>query len=311
MANTTLQIRQTDLVNDCFRLNQRFDMAEGRITKLEAGSSTAAVAAAAGSYSGTYASMQSDYAPANFLGSIFVVTDRNGIIYQSQYVSKIPTWIYVSGTFKRTQSQLSALAAKLGTADTGLLVFVTDTSFLHTLQWSGSGWGWAPGELGSGQMQLFEVAPGNGWHLYNGAVGVSYLKSDGSLGTITLPNLATPSFLQAGTSNATNAAVAPTVSGTPTVANAATGVTASGPGNTGSGGGGNTSGPSTLLNSITQTGAGAAGGSAHTHTVSAHIHTVADPTISDPTHTHTLSGSITLNADGKPAGLQRAAYFRT
>jgi hypothetical protein len=69
-------------------------------------------------------------------------------------------------------------------------------------------WGWAPGEEGSGKGPvLFEVdpSPATGWHLYDGTANVPYLKSDGTTGLVTLPDLVSASgkaaYMKAGSPN--------------------------------------------------------------------------------------------------------------
>lgn len=110
-----------------------------------------------------------------------------------------------------TQANLAKLTASLGNADMGLLVDVTD--FGHILRWTGSAWTWGPGEGGSGFFVGFAVAPtGSGWHVCDGSV-VSYLKADGTTGTVTLPNTAGSAAYQrnaAAYAAAITAAVAPT-----------------------------------------------------------------------------------------------------
>ena len=111
------------------------------------------------------------------------------------------------------QADLASLAAFLGTFDAvippqfnpangtvtlgtaPILAYVTD--YNHTLQWTGAGWQWGPGDGGSGMFAPFAVAPtGNGWHACNGA-SVNYLKADGTLGSVTLPNTAsTPAYIK-------------------------------------------------------------------------------------------------------------------
>ena len=104
----------------------------------------------------------------------------------------------------------------LNANDSSFLYYVTD--YAHLLQWGGNGWNWGPGDPGSGMMVLFEVDPtGNGWHLYDGN-NVSYLRGNGTLGNITLPDLisgnSNAAYLKAGTPNSgPNAAVAPVFSG--------------------------------------------------------------------------------------------------
>jgi hypothetical protein len=184
-----------------------------------------------------------------------------------------------------TQSQLSALGPTLSI---GQLVNVTD--YGHVLQWSGSAYGWGPGEPGSGMMQLFEVDPtGVGWHLYDGST-VNYLKADGTTGSVTLPDLvsagANAAYPKAGSPDGgPNAAVAPTLTNG-TIASAATGVTAS----TGSA----SATVNVLASSVTSVATGA-----HNHSVS----------ITDPTHTHTISGG-SVGTNGEPRNLVRRPWFR-
>lgn len=167
---------------------------------------------------GTNAARIATYPAVAFpLGTIFYETDRVAW-YQVQTVSAVNTWVYVGGNgYQRTQSQLAALTALLTTNDALFVAYVTD--YGHQLQWSGTAWGWAPGDAGSGAMQLFEVDPtGVGWHLYDGSA-VSYLKSDGTLGSTTLPDLtsiaANAAFTVAGSPNGgPNAAVKTTLTTT-------------------------------------------------------------------------------------------------
>lgn len=167
------------------------------------------------------------------------------------------------------------------------LVSVTD--FNHVLQWTGTGWQWGPGEPGSGMLVLFEVDPtGVGWHLYDGTANVPYLKSDGTLGTVTLPDLTSvvgnAAFLDAGSPNGgPNAAVAPGLSGS--TAAAATGLTV-----------GNDNG---LGTTFTQ-------GSGLAVTVASHPH---NHPVTDPTHSHAF-GTLAADATGKPRNLVRRPWFR-
>ena len=61
-------------------------------------------------------------------------------------------------------------------------------------------------------MGLFEVDPGTGWHLYDGANNVAYLKSDGTTATVNLPDLTSAgnkaAFPKAGSPNAAPAVYA-------------------------------------------------------------------------------------------------------
>lgn len=160
-------------------------------------------------------------------------------------------------------------------------------------------WGWAPGDEGSGKLQLFEVdpAPVTGWHFYDGTANVPYLKSDGTTALITLQDMTSAAnkaaYAKMGSPNSAgvNAAVAPTVGG----GGATTGASATGdtiPANTGNDGGAGV---------VVQAGAGV--------TVAAHTHTHAEGPVTTPTHTHSLAG-ITVAADGEPPNLQRRPWFR-
>lgn len=116
-----------------------------------------------------------------------------------------------------TQADLATLAATLGQANTGMLVWVSD--YAHMLEWSGTGWQRGPGDLDhSDTFADFGAAPTDtGWLPCDGST-VSYLKYDGTLGTRILPNLvATPAFPLDGASYAPSitAPVVPTFAGTP------------------------------------------------------------------------------------------------
>lgn len=140
---------------------------------------------------------------------LFVETDRL-LIYRNTGAA----WVYVAGTYTDTLANIPTL----GTNDAGLLFGVSD--YAHLLKWSGTAWGWGPGDHGSGMMTVFEIDPGTGWHLYDGTAGVAYLKADGTTGTVTLPDLTSSGALAAfmdagGTNSGPTAATAPTFTGTP------------------------------------------------------------------------------------------------
>ena len=138
-----------------------------------------------------------------------------------QYSKTASSWSYIAGTVARTQANLAALAAMLGGADTGLLADVTD--FAHILKWSGSAWAYADPSDPAGRIEAFLVdpSPTTGWHLCDGTANVPYLKTDGTTGTQTLPDLVSvasnAAYMKLGSpaSAAPNAAVAPTFTGTP------------------------------------------------------------------------------------------------
>ena len=87
------------------------------------------------------------------------------------------------------------LPTNLTVANAGQLVLVSN--YNHVLEWTGTGWTWGPGEDGSGYIEPFLMAPTNptGWHACDGS-SVSYLKSNGTLGTVTLPNYGSPAYLK-------------------------------------------------------------------------------------------------------------------
>lgn len=132
----------------------------------------------------THAARLASY-PANSypVGTLFWETDRT-VYYLNIGALGSQNWVYTTGEFSCAQA---ALPGDLGTHDGGFLANVFD--YGHLLIWSGAAWTWGPGDAGSGMLQLFEVDPtGAGWHLYDGST-VNYLKADGTLGSITLPNI--------------------------------------------------------------------------------------------------------------------------
>jgi hypothetical protein len=132
----------------------------------------------------THANRVANY-PANSypVGTLFWETDRT-VYYLNTGAIGSQVWTYTAGECSVTQA---TLPADLTTTDGGFLANVFD--YGHLLIWSGVAWTWGPGDAGSGMLQMFEVDPtAAGWHLYNGGT-INYLKADGTLGSITLPNL--------------------------------------------------------------------------------------------------------------------------
>jgi hypothetical protein len=101
-------------------------------------------------------------------------------------------WTYFSGQMSCLQANLPG---DLGVNDAGFLAFVAD--YNHVLQWTGTVWTWGPGELGSGMVVPFEVAPSpaTGWASCNGSL-VNYLESTGVLSSVILPSTAGSYFRQ-------------------------------------------------------------------------------------------------------------------
>lgn len=231
--------------------------------------------------------------------TIFIETDT-GVTYR---LLENGHWAYVSGHYNVAQA---AIPAGLTADDDGVQCWVND--YRHMLQWyaAGPNWVWADGEeetAGTGP-HFREVDPvGPGWHLYDGTAGVHYLKSDGTLGTITLRDFTTPRAIFGALANAAVAAATnPTVGGGAMTDPALTGIT--NPANTGSAG---SSTGTPVGTQIVQSGTGVTvANSTHTHTVAGHIHSIGAPT--DPEHQHTLTG-LTITG-GVPPSVNCKAWFR-
>lgn len=260
----------------------------------------------------TYANWTlTNYNPANYPpGTIFIITDWN-VAYRIQVVSGSNAWVYWTGFRSSTQSGISAITGfnggALGTDDSGLLLDVTD--YAHMLQWSGSAWGWGPGEGGSGYLQDFAVAPtGSGWHACDGSSGVEYLKSDGTTGTLTLPNTAsTAAYRKNGATYASSitSAAAPAISGHTEQAEAnISGSTAAGAANIGN----DTDAGITFL----ATGVGSTAAiNPHIHVDSGHTH--GSGSIADSGHQHNLTSAdapISLSGGDPVAHYTAITYFR-
>lgn len=144
-------------------------------------------------------------------GTLFYETDSTLF-----YIVEGSNWVYSSGTYQQTQAELAALIAALGTNDSEMLIEVTD--YGHVLRWTGTALDWGPNDLGSAYFQDFGAAPTKtGWHACDGTT-VNYLKADGTLGSLLLPNsIATASYRKLGSiySAAITAAVNPTLAMNP------------------------------------------------------------------------------------------------
>lgn len=114
-------------------------------------------------------------------------------------------------------------------------------------------------------LAFFIAAPGAGWHLADGTAGVSYLKSDGTLGTLTMPTQ--PFYARA--DNAYDGPT-PTAAVNPGVVNPAT-----------TGSGAAVIGANNTTFGVTA-GVALVAANGHIHTDSGHTHTVANPTVSLP-----------------------------
>lgn len=225
-----------------------------------------------------------NYPPEANLGLFYFQTDT-GLTYVSRLIivgaALVPTWVYFSGQLRNTQA---TLPVGLTINDVGMLVFVTD--FNHTLRWASTlTWQWAPGENGSGFIDAFLVDPSpvTGWALCDGSAGVSYLRSNGTLGTVTLPNLTgTPAYVKLGSTASAAINVSTKPSFDPTKLTAATHVTGVTP---------------NLTTAAVASGAGTT--------------VVTGVTLTDPGHTHSITQTSTpVNADGEPANVALRPFFR-
>lgn len=136
------------------------------------------------------------------------------------YVSTGVHWQWVAGRWRRVQSTIAALVATLGTDDAGLQIDVTD--YAHVLRWSGVALAWDNPDDYSGYIAGFLVDPLLvGWQLCDGTAAVPYLKMDGTIGTVNLPDLtssgAAAAYLKFGSpaSAVKNLPVQPVFSGYP------------------------------------------------------------------------------------------------
>ena len=228
----------------------------------------------------TAGSVKNYSASANF--GLFYFQIDTGVTYVSRLVTiagvQVPAWVYFAGQMAKTQATLPTS----GVNDKGLSVYVTD--YNHTLVWSGTAWGWAPGENGSGFIEAFFVdpLPGVGWALCDGSA-VQYLKADGTLGTVTLPNFtASGSYVKLGATAAATILPATKPSFDPTKLTAAFRVTSITP---------------VLTTAAVASGAGTT--------------VVTNVTLTNPGHTHTITQTTTpVNADGEPSTVALRPFFR-
>jgi len=219
-------------------------------------------------------------------------------------------WVFVSGLFFRTQAQIATLAATLTVNDFSAQVFVS--VYDHQLAWSGSGWVWGTQETGAHPIEGMLVDPVSGYALCDGST-TTYLNSDGTTTSVTLPNLtgsaAGAAYLKLGSPDSgPNPAVAPgaSVSGG-SVASNTTGVSnQTALTNVGVN-------AHSYLNQNVQSGSGTT--IVEFFNDAATSHTVSDPghshLVTDPGHTHTLSSvSVTVDATGEPRNLVLRPWFR-
>ncbi len=255
------------------------------------------------------------------IGAAFWETDRK-LLYLNLGTFGASAWKYSLGTFTTTQATIAGLA--LGVNDANLLLWISD--YAHMLQWSGTVWGWGPGDdLRAGEGPIareVDPSPTVGWHLYDGTAGVTYLKSDGTTGTVTLANLSgggpTPSYLKFDAANSgPNAPIAPSFAGgaislsTETATHSHTtntsNTTTESVGHTHSWAVTTFAQPYLTGTAVTVPVQPTGGESAN------HTHPIPALTMSteDATHTHTVTGGGgTIGTNGEPESIVRRAWFR-
>lgn len=168
---------------------------------------------------------------------------------------------------------LASIPTGLNQGDAGRTYYATD--FQHKYRWTGAAWAYDDGELGSGFIEWFMVAPRAGaWQLCNGAAGVNESRADGTAGLVAIPGLAAGTVPDLITANvyirgaaAANGAVT-----------AATGPTFAG---------GSTTGAANLAPSSSAGGSG--GGAFITGFTNPHAHSIpAFATVGEPAHIDAL-----------------------
>lgn len=216
-------------------------------------------------------------------------------------------WLWVGGSFSRTQTQLSALTATLGVNDTGFIVPVTD--YHHTLVWNGTALAFAEGD-GSGHVVMGKpdgTAPNGGlWGLCDGTA-YTVLKGDGTTSSVTTQNLTGNVFIKgAATTAAQRAADSPTWQAGAKTDQAVTGITVNN----------NTTGYSVTDNTTAvQSGAGTTVVQSTSTNDPGHNHGITEPN-AGAGHDHNLSNTNAVinppseTNHGLPLSIQCVFYMR-
>ncbi len=136
------------------------------------------------------------------IGALWVENSRLSIGAASSFPTwrwSGTVWAYVTGMLTRTQAQLAALLATLGSSDGGLLVYVFD--FPHWLLWNTVSFQFGPGDPGSGYIVaspgILPFANLPSWGLCDGST-YAVLHADGNTSNITTPNLSNEVFIKGG-----------------------------------------------------------------------------------------------------------------
>ncbi len=121
-------------------------------------------------------------------GMLFVVTDRENVVYQAQNVAGTPTWVYVGGMMRGTLGP-DTKPTNLTTADTHFLFFSTD--YFRAYRWTGSAWEDAPGAPTRFMIAFFGGTPTpiTGWQLCDGSTVTRSNSTGGTTASFTVPNM--------------------------------------------------------------------------------------------------------------------------
>lgn len=148
-------------------------------------------------------------APADFPSALFIETDRDRIVYESNGTA----WKWFSGRMTTTLGAgIAALALTLGANDTGLLAY--SSAYDRTFQWSGSAF--AEVDARDRSVHFFLEPPVTAGYAVCDGSSVLRSRPNGTIYSFTTPDL-TGKFPKFGDVVGAHAAVAPTLDVTATI----------------------------------------------------------------------------------------------
>ena len=159
-------------------------------------------------------------------GSFYYETDRNAL-YICQLSGSTQTWQWCAGTMRGTLSP-DLKPGDLGAADAGFRFYATD--YFHLYRWTGAAWEFGEADGGSQFIVVGATgtAPTGGlWQVCDGTA-VNCAQANGTLASVTTPNLAGDVFIRgAAAQSAQVAAAVPTWQAGATTDNGTTGISVS------------------------------------------------------------------------------------